>query len=86
MSWKKNKENRQKYQQLAFEDRERRTGYRAEGIQIVIGFMGGGVRVMREQVVRKSLINSDTVKVCKEMLRTAVMELESILRKVITTS
>ena len=79
----KNKEKRQKYQQLAFEVRERRPGYRVEVIPIVIGCMGGGVGVMREQV-RKILINSDTDKVCREMLRTAVMESESILRKVIT--
>ena len=44
--------------------------------------MGGGVGVMRRQV-RKILINSDTDKVCSEMLRTAVMKSESILRKVI---
>ena len=52
-------------------------------IPIVIGCMGGGVGVMREQV-RKILISSDTDKVCREMLRTVVMESESILRKVIT--
>ena len=69
----------------AFEVTERRPGYRVEVIPIVIGCMGGGVGVMREQeVVRKILINSDTDKVCREMLRTAVMEWESILRKVIT--
>ena len=79
----KNKEKRQKYQQLAFEVRERRPEYRVGVIPIVIGYMGGGVGVMREQV-RKIFINSDTEKVCKEMLRTAVMESESILRKVIT--
>ena len=45
--------------------------------------MGGGVGVMREQV-RKILINSDTDKVCRKMLKMAVMESESILRKVIT--
>ena len=62
---KRNKEHRQKYQQLAFEIRERRPGYRVEVIPIVIGCMGGG-GVMREQV-RKILINSDTDKVCRDM-------------------
>ena len=52
-------------------------------IPVVIGCMGGGVKVMREQV-RKILINSDTDKVCREMLKTAVMESESILKKLIT--
>ena len=55
-----------------------------EETPIVIGCMGGGVGVMTEQVLRKILTNSDTDKVCIEMLRTAVMESESILRKVIT--
>ena len=78
---KKYKEKIQKYQQRAFDVRERRPGYRVGVILIVIGCMGGGVGVIREQV-RK--INSDTDKVCREMLRTAVMESASILRKIIT--
>ena len=49
----------------------------------VLDCMGGEVGVTREQV-RKILINSDTEKVCREILRTAVMESESILKKVIT--
>ena len=55
----KNKEKRQKYQQLAFEvrERERRPGFRVEVIAIVIGCIGGRVGVMIEQV-RKILINS----------------------------
>ena len=68
----KNKENN-KYQQLAFEVRERRPGYKVVVIPIVIGCMGGGVGVIKKEV-RKILINSDTDKVCREMLRTAVME------------
>ena len=52
-------------------------------IPIVIECMGGGVGMIREEV-RKILINSDTDKVCREMLRTAVVESESILKKVIT--
>ena len=56
---------------------------RVEVIPRVIGGMGGGVGVMREQV-RKIFIYSDTDKVCREMLKTASMKSESILRKVIT--
>ena len=52
-------------------------------IPIVIGCMGGGIGGMRKKV-RNILVNSETHKVCREMLRTVVMELESILRKVIT--
>ena len=53
-------------------------------ILIVIGCIGGGVGVMREKI-RRIFINSDTDKVCREMLNTAVMKSESILRKVIVT-
>ena len=60
----------------------RRPGYRVEVIPVVIGCMGGGVGVIKKEV-RKILINSDTDKVCREMLRTAVMESESILSKAI---
>ena len=72
----KNKQKRQKYQQLAFEVRERRQKYRMEVIPIVIGCVGGAIGVMREQV-RKVL----TDKVCREELRTVVMEAECILKK-----
>ena len=44
----KNKEKRLKYQQFAFELKERRPGYRVEVIPIVIGCMGGGVGVIKE--------------------------------------
>ena len=43
----KNKKKRQKYQQLVFEARERRPGYRVEVIPIVIACIGG-VGVMKE--------------------------------------
>ena len=59
-----------------------RPRYRMEVIPIVIGCMGESVGVVREQL-RKILINSDTDKICREMLRMAVMESESILKKVI---
>ena len=39
-------------------------------IPIVIGCMGGGVGLMRE-LIREILINSDTDKVGREMLKTA---------------
>ena len=53
-------------------------------ISIVIRCMGGGLGVMREHV-RKILINGDSEKVGREMLRAAVMELENILRTVTPT-
>ena len=76
-------EKRQKYQQLAFEIRERRPGYKVEIVPVVIGCMGGGAGVMKSQV-RKILISSNVEQTCREMLRTTVMESESIVRKVIS--
>ena len=76
-------EKRQKYQQLAFEIRERRPGYKVEIVPVVIGCMGGGAGVMKAQV-RKILISSNVEQTCREMLRTTVMESESIVRKVIS--
>ena len=75
------RKDRKKYQQLTFEVRER---YRMKVILTVIGCMSGEVEVMREQVVWKILISCDTDQICREMLRTVVMESESILRKDIT--
>ena len=61
----KNKERRQKYEQLAFKIKERRPGYRVEVISIVTKCIGREVGVMREQVM-KILINSNTGNVCRE--------------------
>ena len=49
----------------------------------MIRCISGGVGVIREQV-KKTFIDSYTDKVCREMLRTVVMESESLLRKVTT--
>jgi hypothetical protein len=76
-------EKRQKYQQLAFEIRERRPGYKVEIIPVIVGCMGGGAETMRTQV-GKILLSSNIDQICREMLRTTVMESESILRKVIS--
>ena len=51
-----------------------------EAILIAIGCMSGGVGAMKEKVKK---ILWDTDKICREMLRTAVMESKTILRKVI---
>ena len=77
-------EKRHKYQQLAFEVRERRPGYRVEVIPVVIGCMGGGAGMMRSQVGKILMTGGDVDRVCREMLRMTVMETESILRKVIS--
>lgn len=81
---KKISEKIQKYQQLAYEVRERRPGYKVEIVPVVLGCMGGGVTRMRD-CVRKIIPEEDVVKkTTDDMLRTVLMESESILRKVIS--
>jgi hypothetical protein len=74
---------REKYQQLCFELRERRRGYRVEVLPVVIGCMGSGAHEVAKQV--KRLIN-DQRKVqwiVREMMKMVVWESETITRKVL---
>ena len=48
----KHREKLNKYQQLAFEIREKRQGYRVEIVPIVIGCLGGGMKQVEIQVKR----------------------------------
>ena len=50
-------DERTKYQQLAFEMRERRTGYKVKVVPIIIGCLGGGIELALKEV--KRLFNSD---------------------------
>ena len=40
----------QKYQQLAFETRERRVGFMFEILPFVVGCLGGGMEKLQEQI------------------------------------
>ena len=73
-----------KYQQLAFELRERRPGYRIEVVPIVLGCMGTGVSKLRESI--NKLIDDETQskRVIQEMVKTILWEGESIVRKVLS--
>ena len=46
------KKKLQKYQQLAYKIRERRSVYHVEIISLIIGCMGGGANKLREQIAR----------------------------------
>ena len=48
----------QKYQQLAFEFREGRPGFRKEIVTIVIGCIGGGMKKVKAQI-RESIQTSE---------------------------
>jgi hypothetical protein len=78
------REKLQKYQQLAFEIRERRPGYKVEVLPVVVGCMGGGALRLKEQV--KRIVSNEKVveSVWREMVKTLLSESESIIRKVLS--
>ena len=43
----KRKEKLTKYRQLAFETRERRPGYVIEVVPVIIGALGGGMKMLK---------------------------------------
>ena len=44
-------EKLKKYQQLAFETREKRSGFRVEIVPLVTGCLGGGMARLEEQIL-----------------------------------
>jgi hypothetical protein len=80
----KHREKLQKYQQLCFETREKRPGYKVEMIPLVVGCLGGGITDLEKQV-QKIIVDEQRVKyVCREMQKTVLFESETILRKVLS--
>ena len=81
----KKREKLTKYQQLTFETRERRHGYRVFCIPVIIGCLGGGISDVRKNL--DILFEGDrrlVDVVLMEMSKTVVFESESILRKVLS--
>ena len=70
-------DKRTKYQQLAFEMRERRTGNKVVAVPNIIGCLGGGIELTLKEV--KRLFNSDqmTSKVVGTIMR-------KIMRKIMS--
>ena len=77
----KHAEKLQKYQQLAFDIRQRRPGYNVMIILIVIGCLGGGVT---NKIGRLISDEKKTRAVSKEMVKTVLFESESITRNVLS--
>jgi len=77
------KEKMKKYQQLCFELRERRRGFKVKMIPVVIGCCGGGMKGVRDAI--KDLLEERTVNnIANEMQKTVLWESETILRKVLS--
>ena len=70
-----------KYQQLAFELRERREQYRVMVVLLVIGCLGGGIKQLTKDI--KVLFKPENVNsILSEMQKVNLWESETILRKV----
>ena len=73
----------QKYQQLCFELRERRVGYKVKVLPAVIGCLGGGTKQLRGDV--SELFDKKILKrVTNEMQKTVLWESETIMRKILS--
>ena len=75
-------DKRTKYQQLAFEIRERRKEYKVVVVPIIIGCLGGGIdKTIRE--VRRIFENDELAKkIVGTMQKTVLMDSETTLRKI----
>ena len=78
------KEKMDKYQQLAFETREKRAGYRVEVVSLIIGCLGGGIRRMCKHVQKVIENEKEMERIVKEMQKIVLMDSESIMRKVLS--
>ena len=74
-------EKLRKYQQLAFELRERREQYRVMVVLLVIGCLRGGIKQLTKDI--KVLFKPEDVNsILSDMQKAALRESETILRKV----
>ena len=80
----KRKEKLTKYRQLAFETRERRPGYVTEVVPVIIGALGGGMKMLKTELKTVFYDQELVDKIEGEMQRTLLMYSESIIQRVIS--
>ena len=80
----KSREKIAKYQQLAYETREKRKNYEVKVIPLIIGSLGGGVNAIQKNIEKILTEKTAAEKVVREMQKMILMESESIVRKVIS--
>ena len=78
---KKIQEKLTKYQQLAFEIREKKPNYMVKIVPLILGCCGGGVNQLKMNI--KKLINDEKLidKITCEMIKVVLMDSESMARK-----
>ena len=80
----KHREKLTKYQQLAYEIRERRPGFRVEVLPLVIGCMGSGADKLEKQISKLVEDGKSVRQITREMVKTVLWEGESMIRKVLS--
>ena len=73
-----------KDRQVAFETREGHPGYVIKVVLVIIGALGGGMKMLKTEL--KTVFNDQELvdKIAGEMQRTVLMDSESIIRRVIS--
>ena len=72
-----------KYKQLAFETRERRPGYVIKVVPVIIGALGGGMKMLKTELKTVFIDQERVDKIAGEMQRTVLMDSKSIICRVI---
>ena len=74
-----------KYRQLSLETRERRPEYVIKVIPVIIGALGGGMKMLKTEL--KTVFNDQELvdKIADEMQKTVSMDSESVIRGVISS-
>ena len=80
----KREEKIRKYQQLCYEIRERRDGYKVKIIPVVIGCLGGGMKRLKDDVKELFKNEKDLQWICREMQKTELWESKTIMRKILS--
>ena len=73
-----------KYRQIAFKTRKRRPGYKVYIVPVVVGALGGGIKVLRFDL-KKIFENNELLEEIIAMIqKTILMDSESIIQRVIS--
>ena len=73
-----------KYRQLAFELRERRPGYDVQVVPVIIGALGGGIKMTISEVSKLFENHENVERIVGEMQKTVLMDSESTIRRVLS--
>ena len=80
----KRMEKLMKYRQLAFDTKERRNGYVIKVVPVIIGALGGGMKMLKTEL--KTIFNDLELvdRIAGEIQRRVLMDSECIIRRVIS--